>query len=534
MGKLSELFNKLKEKWQGISKGKKIASIVTLVGVITALIYLTISLNTVKYSVLFSDLDAKDSKTIVDKLKEQKVTNVKIQGNSILVPSDQVDNLRLTLAPEISDGSSGWELFDNTSQFGITDAEMQVKYQRALQGELEKTIKSFPQVDKAKVALVMPEDSVFVKDSTPASASVTLLMKSGQKLNEEQVKGIVALVSGSVKNLPKENVQVLDSNMTLLTKDLYNQDNNVASSTANEKQQQMKKEYEKYLEDKAMTVLGKAYKDKIGIKVNADLDFDANKTVSTTYDPKGTVVSEQKKYDANPNGNGTQASQSPVDNNMVNSAANTTTTTANGNIIHSEEINNYQVGSTQQETIKAPGDVRRLTASVIVDGNLDEATRSSIKNLVSAAVGINDSRGDVVSVEGLAFDTSAQDAQKKEIQALQQEQDKEKRMKLYTYAGIGAGILLIAILTAIIIKKKNKKEVPLEDEDFEDLISAKGIDVVVGDEEKKEKVEFKPIDFENESMDEKKHIEKEIKKYATDKPEQVVDIIKAWLAEDER
>ncbi|GLC32349.1 flagellar basal-body MS-ring/collar protein FliF [Clostridium omnivorum] len=531
MGKLSELFNSLKEKWLGISKGKKIASIVTLVGVITALIYLTVSLNSVKYSVLFSDLDAKDSKTIVDKLKEQKVTNVKIQGNSILVPSDQVDSLRLTLAPDISDGSSGWELFDNTSQFGITDAEMQVKYQRALQGELEKTIKSFPQVDKAKVALVMPEDSVFVKDSTPASASVTLLLKSGQKLNEEQVKSIVALVSGSVKNLPKENVQVIDNNMTLLTKDLYNNDNIATSNTANEKQQQMKKEYEKYLEDKAMAVLGKAYKDKVGIKINADLNFDANKTVSTTYDPKGTVVSEQKKYDANPNGTSTQTSQSPVDNNMVNGSA-STTTNANGTIVHSEEINNYQVGSTQQETIKAPGDVKRLTASVIVDGNLDEATRSSIKNLVSAAVGINDTRGDVVSVEGLAFDTTAQNQQKKDLQALQQEQDKENRMKIYTYAGIGAGILLLVIIAAIALRKKNKKEAP--EGEFEDFVSAKGIDVVIGDEEKKEKIEFEPIDFDNEAMDEKKHIEKEIKKYASEKPEQVVDIIKSWLAEDER
>jgi flagellar M-ring protein FliF len=532
MGKLSEFFNKLKEKWQGIGKGKKIALMVTIVGVITVLIYLAVSLSATKYSILFSDLDAKDSKTIVDKLKEQKVTDVKIQGNSILVPSNQVDSLRLTLAPEVSDGSSGWELFDSTSQFGITDAEMKVKYQRALQGELEKTIKGFPQVDKAKVALVMPEDSVFVKDSTPASASITLLMKSGQKLNEEQVKGIVALVSGSVKNLPKENVQVLDSNMTLLTKDLYNENTALNTTTANEKQQQMKKDYEKYLEDKAMSVLGKAYKDKIGIKINADLNFDANKTVSTTYDPKGTVVSEQKKYDATPNGTGTQVSQSPIDNNMVNGSAATTTTDANGNVTHSEIINNYQVGSTQQETIKAPGDVKRITASVIVDGNLDEATRSSIKNLVSAAVGINDTRGDVVSVEGLSFDTTSQDAQKKQVDLLKQEQDKENRMKLYTYAGIGAGVLLLAIITILALKKKNKKAAP--EEDFEEFVPAKGIDVVVGEDSKMDKFEFEPIDFENESMDERKHIEKEIKKYATDKPEQVVDIIKSWLAEDER
>lgn len=528
MGKLSESVNGTKDKWNDLSKGKKIASIVSVVGLIAILIFLTVSLSSTKYSVLFSNLDPKDSKLIVDKLKEEKVQNVKIQGNSILVPTQDVDKLRLELAPQITDGSKGWELFDDSSQFGITDAEMKVKYQRALQGELEKTIKSFQQVDKAKVALVMPEDSVFVKDSTPASASITLMMKPGQKLSEDQVKAIVSLVSGSVKNLSKENVQVIDDKATLLTKDLFNKDNK-DTSVATEKQQIMKKDYEKYLEDKAMSVLGKAYKDKIAIKVNAELNFDANKTINKTVEPKGTVVSEQKKLDTNQN-DGTKTSKSPVDNNMVNGAADSNTT-VNGNIIHSEEIRNYEIGTTQQEIIKAPGDVKRITASVVVDGNLDEATRSSVKNLVSAAIGANDTRGDLVSVEGLNFDTAQKDQQKKDIELMKQEQAKENMMKWYKYAAIGAGVLALIVILAIIFRRRNNNYIGDEDMEFDPSIEAKGIDVVVGDEEK---VEFKPINFEDEVSNERVHIEKEIKKYATQKPEQVVDIIKSWLAEDER
>jgi flagellar M-ring protein FliF len=528
MGKLSEFFKGSYDKWKSLSRGKKIAFSVIFAGVLTAIIYLSISLGATKYSALFSNLDSEQAKTVVDKLKEKKITDYKVTGNSILVPEDQVEVLRLELAPELDTLSGGWALFDSGNTFASTDTELKIKYQRALQAELEKTIKGFPQIDKARVALVLPEESVFVKDSTPASASVTLIMKSGQALTDDQVRSIVSLVSGSVKNLPKENIQVVDDKLKLLSKDIFDEDN-ISISNATDKQQQLKKDYEKQLENKVMEQLSKPYKNKVTVKINADLDFDAVQSVTNTVEPKGTLVSEQ--YERNTNGNTTtRPSQSPVDNNMTNNTTGAQTT-ANGNVTYEKETKNYETSKSEVKTQKAAGSVKRITSSVIIDGNIDEAQKEQIKGLVAGAIGFDDKRGDSISVEGIKFDDSDASAAKKALEDLQLAEDKEKRTKLYTQLAIGGVGAILLIILIITIARKGRKRSPQE-EQLDAIVSPKGLDVLLGDDDPK--IEFKPINFDKESNTERAHIEKEIKKYAAEKPDQVVDIIKSWLSEDER
>ncbi|MCM8710969.1 flagellar M-ring protein FliF [Clostridium sp. SYSU_GA19001] len=530
MGKLSEIFKSSYEKWKNISKGKKIALSVSFLGALIAIIYLAVSLGATKYDVLFSDLDATDANIIIEKLKEQKIENYKISGNTIMVPEEMRDKLRLELAPQITSGSKGWELFDSSNAFGSTDTETKIQYQRALQGELEKTIKSFSQVDKARVALVMPEDSVFVKDSSPASASITLMMKPGQSLTQEQVKAIVALVSGSVKNLPRENIQVIDDKMQLLTQGLFDNDS-ADTGIAAEKQQQMKKNYEKELENKVLDQLSKPFKNKVTVKINADLDFDAVQNVTNTIDPKGNKVSE--KYIRDTNGNTTtRPSQSPVDNNMTN---NTTTqnSTNTENVTYQEETINYEYGKSETKTVKALGSVKRITASVIIDGNLDDTTKNQITSLVAGAIGFNENRGDIINVEGIKFDSTDADNAKKALEEMEAQQAEEKKLNQYKLIGAGAGLLGLLILIIVIFIRRKKGSSKVE-EQLEAMSSPQGINVLIGDDEKQPKVQFKPIDFDMEENNEKLHIEKEIKRYAAEKPDQVADIIKSWLAEDER
>lgn len=528
MGKLSEIVKGLIGKFNSLSKLKKIALGVGVIGIVVVSIYLTMTLGATKYGVLFNNLDANDAKTVMDQLTTKKVTNVKVSGNSILVPADQVDQLRLELAPQLSSGSKGFELFDSSSTFGSTDADMKIKYQRALQGELEKTIKSFPQIDNAKVNLVLPDDSVFVKDSTPASASVTLIMKQGQTLSKDQVKAIVALLTGGVKNLPKENVQIVDDKMQLLTDNIFNDDSSQISGDT-DKQQKLKKDYESALEAKAMDQLSKVYKNKVTVKVNADLNFDATQNDTTKVDPKGTIVSE--KYIRDTNGNvTTKPSQSPVDNNMTNSATTTQTNNA-GTVTHQEETNNYEISKSETKTVKAPGSVNRLTASVIIDGTVDAALQTQIQNLVSGAIGLDTTRGDTIAIAGMKFDTTAADAAKQALDQMKQVQAQEAKMKLYKEIGIGGGALILLIMLFALLRKKKKST--SEEEQLDALVSPKAIDVLVGD-ASTPPIEFKPIDFENQGNSERGHIEKEIKRYATEKPDQVADIIKSWLAEDER
>lgn len=530
MGKLSEVFKSTFDKWNGISRGTKIAFIAGITAIIVIIVYLSVTLGATKYSVLFSNLDSNDAKTVMDKLNEKKITDVKISGNTISVPSNQVDQLRLELASQITSGSKGWELFDGGTNFASTDADMKIKYQRALQGELEKTIKSFPQVQNAKVALVLPEDSVFVKDSTPASASITLIMKPGQVLKDDQVKAIVALVTGSVKNLPKENVQVIDDNMKLLSQGIFDKDKNDISGST-DKQQQLKKDYEKLLESKAMEQLSRPYKNKVTVKVNADLDFDATQTVTNAIDPKGAVVSEKYIRDTQGATPTARPSQSPVDNNMSNATTGqNTTTTTNGNVTHEEETKNYENSKTETKTVKAPGSVKRITASVIIDGNLDDAQKQDITALVSGAIGINDKRGDSVTVAGIKFDETDTQAAKKAVDELKQAEAKAEKTKLYVELATGGGAVALLILLFALARKGKKRST--QEEQLEAIISPKGMDILIGD--KTPKVEYAPIDFDMEDRSEKGHIEKEIKKYASDKPDQVADIIKSWLAEDER
>lgn len=529
MGKLSQVFKNLIEKWKGLSKKKKIAFGIIFAAVIGALIYLSIYLGSTKYEVLFSNMDSTDSAAVYKQLQADKV-DAKVQGNSILVPKGQVDKLRMQMLSEVSltNGSQGFELLDKT-KLGSTDAEMKINYQRALQGELERTIKSLPQIQNARVSLVLPDDTQFVKDTQPGSASVTLQMKQGQSLNSDQVKALVALISGSVKNVPKENVEVVDDKLNLLSKDLFNDQNgNISDSTTSaEKQQQLTQQYEKELEKKLSSMLEDVYgKDKVKVKVNADLDFDAVQQDSTTYDPKSVVVSEHNIKDTS-TGQGNTASSSPVDNNMTNST--TTTNTGNGSSTHDESTKNYDVSEVKQKTIKAPGAVKRLTASVALDGNVDPTTKTSISNLAVSAIGYDAKRGDTINVEGIPFDTTLKDQAKKDLDAMNKAADQAKKTKTYIMFGILAAVILGAAV-AIFLWRRKKRE---EEEDLFDEETG-GIDVIVGDEIEptKQQFKYKPVDFESEN--EQTHVENEIKNYAKEKPEQVADIVKSWLAEDER
>ncbi len=526
MNKLTAMFKNLIGKWKELSKKRKIAFAVIFAGIFAALLFTGIYLGTPKYEVLFSNLDSTDSAAVYNQLKADKV-NAKVEGNNILVPKSQVDQLRMQILSEVtmSNGSQGFEILDKT-QFGTTDEEMKINYQRALQGELERTIKSFPQIDGARVHLVIPDDTAFVKDTNPGSASVTLKLKSGQSLNSEQVRSIIALISGAVKNIPKENVEVIDDKLNLLSQGvLTNTGNSSDSLTSTEKQQQLKTSYENQLEKKVAAMLEAIYgKDKVKVNINADLDFDAVQQDSTTYDPKSVVVSEHVATSGDA-GSTTNVSRSPVDNNMTNSATNTNTAVSTGN--GSTDITrNYDVSKVEQKTIKAPGSVKRLTTSIALDGNMDDATKNSVRNLVISAIGYNDARGDSISVEGLPFDTTTKDNAKKDLDAINAANAKAQKQKLYMYIAAGAAALLVIGAAIMMAMKRRRKE----EEELEGEIIPKGLDVIIG--EAQEKPLFKDINLEVEN--ENTHMENQIRKYAKDKPEQVIDIVKTWLAEDER
>lgn len=527
MEKILEGINKLKEKWLGLSRNKKIVFIVLSLAFLSVAIYFGVSSTQTKYGVLFSKMDSTDSASVIAKLKSDKVSYKVDSGtNTIYVPTDKVDDLRLEYSSLIKSGSTGFELFDSTSQFGMTDKQYNVQYQRALQGELERTIKSFPQVDNAKVQLVIPEDSVFVQDENPSKASVYLRMKPGQTLSKDQVKAIMSLVAGGVKNLSNDNIKIIDDNMKLLSDEVKsNSGSDMSETTETKNKAQSNKESE--LQKKVLSQLEPIYgSDKVKVQVHADMNFDATQQ-KTTEEKNPVVVSEHNTKEYSSAGN-TATSSSPVDSNVNTNQIVNNTTNATGVLTHDESTKNYDTTKVETNTVVSPGTIKRLTVSVVINGNVNAQTQVAINNIVSQAVGLDAQRGDTISIEGLKFDTSSQKAAQKAIDEMNLEKQQAQKQKLIMYAVAGGAALLALIIGFIILGRKKKKN----NEEIEPAEEGHIIDTVVGEADvKKEKPQFAPIDFEED--DEKNHMEKEIRKYATTKPEQVADVVKAWLNEDE-
>lgn len=255
MKKLLEKVKELLEKFKSQSKKVKIVEIVAVIAIIVAIISAIIYSNANKYKVLFSNLDAKDAQTVMSTLEDDGVSyKSQSDTNTILVPKEKVDELKLKLAPSLTSGTIGYELMDNSSSFGMTDEQFQLNKKRMIEGELERTIKGFEQIEEARVHITEPTDSVFVTDKEPGKASVTLKLKEGESLDKNQVKAIVALVSKSNKNIPEENITVVDSNMNLLTKDIEDGQNTVDDETIT-KQHTLEKNYEERLQKEVVNLL---------------------------------------------------------------------------------------------------------------------------------------------------------------------------------------------------------------------------------------------------------------------------------------
>lgn len=520
MGKLSEVFAKIKDKVKSMRVGQKIAFVIVFSLILGFIIFYTSYSKANKYGVLFSNLSTEDGNVIKQALEDKSV-EMKIEGNTIYVPKVQVDALRLELASSLTGGSTGYELLDESSSFGMTDEQFNLQKLRATQGELERTIKSFSQIKNARVHITPAQDSVFAKEATPAKAAVYLELKPGTKLTDDNVKSIIALVSGSVGNLPKENIEVIDEKLNLLSKGLTENEGSSELIGSLDKQQETKKAFDKNLEEAAMEMLSLAFgKNNVNVTVNSKLDFDSKEKTVISYDPNKVEASSQIIKESTTSG-GSAPAQSPLDGNMNN-----TTPDNNGGSTSSSENTtiNYKVGETKETVISAPGKVENITAAVIVNGQLDEATKEEVKKLMAGVIGYNEQRGDVINIVAMPFDNTNQQQYAEQLKLMQQEQAKAERQKLIERiiiaSLIGIGLLFLIIFVIRLLRKDKPEEEAT-------------LDVVIGDEApRKEPVAYEPIELEVNNRN--YQIEQEIKKYATEKPDQVADIVKSWLAEDER
>jgi flagellar M-ring protein FliF len=209
------------EVFKAIPAGKRISFLITFSIVIGGFIALLAYTNSPDYQVLFCDLAPADAAKITEKLTEKQVKyQLKDGGKTIMVPDDSVHQLRLDMATEgvqPTGGSVGFEIFDNMS-FGTTDLQQKIKYQQAIQGELERTIEEFDAIDKAMIHIVTADDSLIAEQKNPVTASIVVRLNSGRQLDQRHLQLIINLVSGSVKSLKPENVSIVDMDGEILTK----------------------------------------------------------------------------------------------------------------------------------------------------------------------------------------------------------------------------------------------------------------------------------------------------------------------------
>jgi len=370
-----------------------------------------------EYTLLFGSLDSESANEIVEDLDEQGVKyKVENGGQSIYVLSGEVHELRMKMASKGVKGSDvqGYELFD-TNALGMTDFMQQVNNKRALEGEIARTINSLEQVDFTRIHLVLPERSPFRESSVEASASVILNLKRGKSLKNDQIEGITALIAGSVEGLEATAVTVLDQNGNRLTDGLQ-QNSDYASGSI---QMQLRQNTESYLTDRGQTMLDRVLGHGNSIlRVSAEHDFDRLLRESEIIDPDSrTIISEERRSDVNTN---EQLQQVPIDEFTPVDQRGETVIVGNTNQENSTQTRNYEVNRTREVYEKTQGEIKRLSASVLInykqsvkqgeDGQTETVSEpytdeeiEEFREIVRLALGIQPGRGDELSITQVEF-----------------------------------------------------------------------------------------------------------------------------------
>lgn len=505
------LITRFKERWQALNQNQKIIAAIVAAGVIVCLILLGRLALRPAYADLFTGLEPKDAGTIVEKLKTMKIPyQVTDQGKTIKVPEKQVYEVRNQLASSGALGGSGigFELFDQ-SKFGQTDFEQQVGYQRALQEELRRTLVQLDGVEQARVHLVLPQKSVFVSDQGTPSASVVLKLKPGAQLKPEQTQGICDLFVGSVEGLKPENVHVIDTEGNVLSDNFKSSDPKVNATRVTLDQYNAQREYEKELERRIQQMLAQILGQSHAVAmVTADLDFSQKQTNSTTYsNPNNLKISEHNIKESGTGGGG---------GGVAGTGSNVTTTPfaqGIGSSSYTKDDNtiNYQVNNTQQTVVSAPGSVRRLSASVVLNDADTPVDVQKISNAVAAAIGYDQNRGDQINVTSMAFDDSYQ--KKVEDEMNKADAAAKGKERLYTYAL--AGGLLLAVLAFLLLWRRRTAQ-RFIDEAEEDVVE--------------EFVPVKAMELEQEQKP-KDDKQQQLRDLSKDKPDEIAEILKVWLRE---
>jgi flagellar M-ring protein FliF len=556
------LFSQLVVLYSKLTKEQKIIIAVAIIGIVAFLIFMvvyTANKNTDnKYEILFNSLSSEDAAKVVEQLEKDGI-KYKLEDNNIIkVPKEVVYKERIVIASMGIPKNSGvgFELFD-TQEFGATSFDQNVKYLRALEGELSRTINALAPIESASVSLALPKDTLFVAKQVDPSASVMVQMVEGRRLSSKQIRGIKNLVSFAVPKMTSANVMLVDSE----GETLGDEDEMAQMGELSAVQQKFKVKEEKKRQLKIMQLVSPFVggDKKVVAQVTIEFDFSIQSSTSETFDPDSVVrseqISEEKREGASPaeigGVPGTVSNIGPVQGLKSNQISekyekNTGTT-------------NYEIGKTVSTTQSQFARIKRISAAVMVDGKykykldedgnpisdleyeaLQESDLDALTSLVSRSIGINEARGDEITVVNLQF---KRDSSIDDVDGVSQAVE-FSRTYLEPFSGLFKYIFVL-ILLLIVYKKvispfaSRMLEVSKEEDELArpllDIEDDEEEDLVEKVQAMRKKVESQLGVGEGFNEDELKHevLLEKVKTMADDAPEEIAALLQSLLTEED-
>ena len=401
----------------------------TMAASIGFFIWLTTRLAAPNLVPLSGPLDLDEAGKIAARLDAMGVTyQVKGNGGQILVPEDQAPRIRMTLAKDglPSGGGIGFEIFDRSDALGTTSFVQSINYARALEGELARTIRTIGSVASARVHLVLPKREPFAREAKEASASITVAMRGGARLDRGQVQAIQHLVATAVPDLKPTQISIVDEKGTLLAKGGGDAGPIGLGASAIE---ELRTAHETRLRQAIIQALEPVVgPGKVRAVVAVDIETERMTAQSESYDPEGVLRSSQTTEEQGSSSESEQDKTVSAANNLPEAQqkpaapAPAVPKTASSNT-RAEKTENYEIGKKVVSQVREPGGVKRISAAVLVDGVYttdaqgkktyaprDEQTLQKLDALVRSAVMYTEARGDRVEVANLQFADAKEEA----------------------------------------------------------------------------------------------------------------------------
>jgi flagellar M-ring protein FliF len=533
--------------WSQLSVNRKIGLGVLVAAAVAAAVLFATWSQTPDYVAAFTDLKPEDGAAILDYLKENNISyQISDNGTTIKVPGAQVHEVRLALASKglPGKGTVGFELFDN-APLGMTDFTQQVNYQRALEGELARTIASLTAVQSARVHIVIPQPTLFTEEEKPSTASVVVDLKPGQKLTAGQVQAISHLVSSAVEGLTPENLTIVDMEGNVLA-------DGSASAVAGgvtytQSQMDAQRAYERDLEQRLQTMLDNVLgPDKAVVRVAAQMNWDQVKTEKETYLPaeQGSVIRSARQTTETYLGEGANVGGVPgVPSNVPDEAAPSYQTIpldqlGKNGYQHADLITNYEVSRAVSHIISATGTVERLSVSILVNDITDPTQLDTIQRAAVAAIGIDQARGDVLTVTSIPFDRTFYAEQQA---AMEETQQREFYFQIARWGAIA--LVLIALFFIVFRTQRSLRMRPVEIVEepdarlalLEEMARMRAQDEYeVPEDADMEMVSIGPPTFSEEQRAavEKAQMLRQLQLMSKNRPENLAQIIQFWLSEE--